>query len=183
MNIQKIIDGIIVREGGYVNHPDDRGGPTNFGITLDTYRKYKSNASVEDLKRMLRIEAFSIYENEYYVRPKINKIHDISTLVAEEVLDTGVNMGTGIAVRFLQQCLNAFNMKQSYYADLVVDGVIGDNTLNALREYINRRGTTGELVLLKALNCLQGARYIELSQSREANESFVYGWINQRIHI
>ena len=32
-SIEQMIDDVIRREGGYVDHPRDRGGPTNFGIT------------------------------------------------------------------------------------------------------------------------------------------------------
>ena len=181
--VQEVINDILQKEGGFVNHPDDRGGPTNFGITLKTYQKYKKNATIEDLKRMLKVEAFTIYEIEYYRNTKIDKLTPISSLIAAEVLDTAVHMGPVVAISFLQQCLNAFNNKQEFYRDLVVDGIIGNATIQALTAYKQRRGTLGEVVLLKALNCLQGARYIELSQKREANESFVFGWINNRVHL
>lgn len=181
--VQQIISDILRKEGGFVNHPDDRGGPTNFGITLKTYQKYKKTATIEDLKAMLKIEAYAIYEVEYYRNTKIDKLTPISSLISSEVLDTAVNMGPTVAIRFLQQCLNAFNNKQEFYPDLVVDGVIGEATIQAFNTYKQRRGTLGEIVLMKALNCLQGARYIELSQNREANESFVFGWINNRVHL
>jgi len=32
-NIDELIEDVIEREGGYVNHPADRGGATNWGIT------------------------------------------------------------------------------------------------------------------------------------------------------
>ncbi len=35
--------------------------------------------------------------------------------------------------------------------------------------------------MLKALNCTQGERYLELAEKREANESFVYGWLEERV--
>ena len=53
----------------------------------------------------------------------------------------------------------------------------------ALRAFLGRRGDAGERVLLKALNCLQGARYIDLAQRRSANESFLYGWIANRVAL
>ena len=55
--------------------------------------------------------------------------------------------------------------------------------LAALRAFLGRRGDAGERVLLKALNCLQGARYIDLAQRRSANESFLYGWIANRVAL
>lgn len=182
-NIQEIIDEIINKEGGFVDHPDDRGGPTNFGITFATYKRYKTDATIEDLKNLPRKDAYAIYENQYYKRTNINQLFSISELISSEVLDTAINMGPQVAISFLQTSLNAFNNKQQFYSDITVDGIIGKATLNALTAYKQRRGTLGEIVLLKALNCLQGARYIELSQTREANESFIFGWLNTRVHI
>ena len=37
--------------------------------------------------------------------------------------------------------------------------------------------------MLKALNALQGERYIDLAEKRQANESFVYGWLRTRVEI
>lgn len=34
MDIHDLIEEVIAREGGYSDHPADRGGPTNMGITL-----------------------------------------------------------------------------------------------------------------------------------------------------
>ena len=181
--IQQIISDVLQKEGGFVNHPDDRGGPTNFGITLKTYQKYKKGATIEDLKSMLKLEAYTIYEVEYYRNTHIDKLTPISSLISSEVMDTAVNMGPAVAIRFLQRCLNAFNNKQEFYRDVPVDGIIGRATIDALNIYKQRRGSLGEIVLMKALNCLQGARYIELAQNREANESFVFGWINNRVHL
>jgi lysozyme family protein len=33
LNVEGLIDGLIDREGGIVDHPADKGGPTCFGIT------------------------------------------------------------------------------------------------------------------------------------------------------
>ncbi|EHG5664623.1 hypothetical protein J5K42_005041, partial [Salmonella enterica subsp. enterica serovar Kasenyi] len=63
------------------------------------------------------------------------------------------------------------------------DGRIGPRTLNALRVYLEKRGKDGERVLLVALNCTQGERYLELAEKREADESFVYGWMKERVVV
>lgn len=54
---------IFRREGGYVNHPDDRGGPTNRGITLAQYRRFKDNPSfgADDVKAITEAESFDFY--------------------------------------------------------------------------------------------------------------------------
>ena len=38
-SVEQIAEGIIRREGGYVNDPDDPGGATNFGVTVHTMRR------------------------------------------------------------------------------------------------------------------------------------------------
>ena len=86
-------------------------------------------------------------------------------------------------LEFTQRSLNALNSQGTHYSDLVVDGVIGNGTLGALKDYLDRRQHEGERVLLKALNCLQGARYIEIAEARERNESFVFGWFSHRVGL
>lgn len=184
MSIQRIINDIIKKEGGYVNHPDDRGGPTNFGITLKLYQKYNPFATITDLQRLTEADAYSIYEKEFYIMTRIDAVFALAPLVAEELLDTAVNMGPSVAIKFLQRVLNAYNLKQTVYPDLRVDGNIGNATLAALDSCLRYRGASkAELSIVKAMNCLQGARYIELAERREHDESFVYGWINNRIHL
>ena len=71
-------------------------------------------------------------------------------------------------------------MGASDYPDLVVDGRIGPGTLAALAGFLKRRGTGGEAVLLKAIEALQGERYVALAERRPANEAFLYGWLASR---
>ena len=72
---------------------------------------------------------------------------------------------------------------QTIYIDIKVDGIFGSKTLKALQLYFAHRKALAEPVLLKALNCLQGAYYLELAESRETDETFVFGWINKRIAL
>lgn len=183
MAIREILEALILREGGYVDNVDDLGGATNFGITLAEYKRRHPHGTKGDLRKMPKSEAYDIYLNEYYIGPGFDRVAKISPLIAEELVDTGVNMGIGIASMFFQRCLNAFNGKEAYYADIVVDGDVGKASIDALIAFLQKRGKHGERVFLKALDCLQGARYIELAEKREANESFVFGWIDNRIQL
>ncbi|WP_408626188.1 putative peptidoglycan-binding domain-containing protein [Dryocola clanedunensis] len=66
---------------------------------------------------------------------------------------------------------------------MTVDGVIGEKTRSSLQQYLSWRGTEGEEVLLKAINCSQGNYYLTISEKREANEEFIYGWLKERIAL
>ena len=179
MFIDKLIDDIIVREGGYVDHPDDRGGPTCWGITQAVARDHGFNGPMRQLPKDV---ARKIYRDRYYVKPGFNRVSAHSLRVAEEMTDTGVNMGTRRSAQFLQAALNALNRGGSDYPDLTVDGDIGPATLSALQKYMMvRDGKGGEMVLLKALNCLQGAKYLEIAERDHRQESFVYGWLAHRV--
>lgn len=180
--VNQIINGIIVKEGGYIDHADDAGGPTNFGITLKLYKTYDPAATVDTLKQMLKEEAYAIYENEFYIKTGIELIYSINQRITEEVLDTATNLGPSTGIRFLQRALNAFNIKGQLYSDIPATGAgIGPLTVAALTAFLAYRGQLGETVMLKALNSLQAVRYIELAEKNQANESFVFGWINQRV--
>lgn len=180
MSVEQIINDILVKEGGYVDHPDDAGGPTNFGISLKLLKRYNPNASVADIKNLTKAAAYQIYYDEFYKRTNIYLLSPISDKITSEVLDSAVNLGPAAAINMLQRALNVFNIKQQVYADIVVNGALGKATVASLQAFMAKRGAEGEVVLLKTLNALQAVRYIELAEITPAKESFVYGWIRTR---
>lgn len=178
MKVDVYIDSLIRREGGYVDHPADRGGPTIWGITEQVARAYGYDGRMQDMPQGV---ARQIYLERYWTQPRFHLINDLSAPLAEELLDTGVNMGTAVAARFLQRALNVLNLEGRTYPDIVVDGVIGRMTLAALQAYLAHRGRDGHVVLLRALNAQQGVRYIELAEARPSQEAFVHGWFLHRV--
>ncbi|EIV6183959.1 glycoside hydrolase family 108 protein [Klebsiella aerogenes] len=180
MTKDNIFDAILGKEGGYVDHPNDKGGPTNWGITQVTAR---AHGYAGDMRNLTREQALSILEADYWYGPRFDQVATVSSVIAAELCDTGVNMGPSVPVKWLQRWLNAFNNQQKLYPDLVADGQIGPRSISALKSYLAARGEDGEEVMLRALNCSQGQRYLELAEGRPANESFVYGWVKERVKL
>jgi lysozyme family protein len=181
MNIlDRIISTTIGHEGGYANHPDDRGGETMWGVTIAVARKHGYTGP---MRSMPRSAAEDIYRKEYLVAPGFADIAAKYPAIAAELFDTGVNMGTAWPALFLQQALNALNNQATLYPDIAEDGACGPATRAALDAYMRARGAEAESVMLKALNCLQGARYIDLSRGRARNESFTFGWLRTRVSL
>ena len=178
MDIEYLIDDVIAREGGYSNHPADKGGPTCWGITEAIARTHGYSG---DMRCFPRNRAAAIYRDRYWEAPRFAEVAALSPKIAAELFDTGVNMGPPVAAGFLQRSLNALNREQRDYPDLAMDRKIGPATLHALRTFLSVRGASGEAVLLKAMEALQGERYLDLAEQRPANEAFLYGWIANRI--
>ena len=166
------------REGGYVDHPADRGGPTCWGITEQVARAYGYTGEMRSLPRAT---AEAIYRERYWVAPKFDQVASRSTVIGEELLDTGVNMGPAVAAKFLQRSLNVLNRQAKAYPDIAADGLIGPMTLHALDQYIAQRGGEGVVVLLRLLNSLQAARYVEIAERDPTQEVFIYGWLRARV--
>jgi lysozyme family protein len=178
MNVGPYIDDLIKREGGYVDHPKDRGGPTMYGITEQVARAFGYSGPMQALPRALAVQ---IYTERYWTDPKFHMVNDHSPAIAGELLDTGVNMGPMVASRFLQRALNVLNREGRLYPDITADGVIGRMTLAALQAYLHARGKDGHVVLFRALNAQQGVRYIEIAENRPSQEEFVHGWFLHRV--
>lgn len=176
----KFINEIIRVEGGYVNDPSDSGGETNFGITRRVARRYGYHGS---MRMMTKNIAFDIYVERYWNELNLDKIERLSPSVAQELADTGVNMGTGRAAEFLQRSLNALNNRGKLYNDIRVDRDIGRITINTLEKFLKARGSEGETVLFNMLNCLQGAFYVTLAERREKDEKFLFGWFKHRVNL
>jgi lysozyme family protein len=176
--IDDLIDAVIDREGGYTNHPADRGGATRWGITEAVAR---ANGYAGDIRHFAREAAVAIYRHIYWQRPRFDQVSTRAALIAAELFDTGVNMGPAVATGFLQRALNALNRGARDYPDVLLDGRIGPQTLAALDGFLATRGAAGEAVLLKAIEALQGERYLSLAERRPANEAFLYGWLANRL--
>ncbi|MBB5686207.1 glycoside hydrolase family 108 protein [Sphingobium boeckii] len=178
MDVDSLIEEVIGREGGYSNHPADKGGPTRWGITQNTARAHGFGG---DMRHFPRAEAVAIYRRIYWLRPGFERVASHAPRVAAELFDTGVNMGPAIAVSFLQRALNALNRGASDFADVAAGTAIDAATEKALVAFMARRGPSGESVLMKAIEALQGERYLRLAEQRPANEAFLYGWLANRI--
>lgn len=169
---------LLAVEGGYTNDPKDPGGETNHGITKKVAR---ANGYTGDMRDLSKDVALSFYREEYWAGPGFDLVADYSQRIAEELFDTGVNMGTNTAAMFLQRSLNALNRQGADYPDLKADGDIGPATIAALAAFLRIRGRDGDVVLCRMLNALQGARYVSIAETTPSSERFVFGWFLQRV--
>jgi len=95
--IEEILDGIIRREGGLVDHPLDGGGPTKYGITLRTLEAWRQQSplTIDHIRKLSKDEAKEIYR-ERYVAPFEG---DVVPSVLPQLIDIGVLHGVGTAKR------------------------------------------------------------------------------------
>ena len=127
LSVRSIAEEIVVREGGFVNDPDDPGGATNFGVTIHTMRALgldldqDGDVDVADVRLMTAAQATDIFIKNYYQKPRI---HLLPEPLQASVFDMQVNAGSN-AVRILQRLLRDMGM------DIAVDGVIGPQTARA----------------------------------------------------
>jgi lysozyme family protein len=180
MTIQSIIEGVIAREGGFVDNPNDRGGATCWGITEAVARKCGYTGAMRDLPRDL---AAKIYFQDYVVAPGFMRIAAINTAIGAKLVDAGVNCGPGNPSRWLQRTLNLLNRQGKQFPDLVIDGKLGPATQFALQAVLRQRGDDGdgEKLIIACLKGLQVAYYIDITEHRPANEEFFAGWILNRV--
>lgn len=165
-------------EGRYSNNPNDSGGETMFGVTK---RVAEANGYRGQMKDLSLSFAKVIAKQQYWDTLRLDLISTLVPAVAIEMFDTAYNAGISRSGSFLQVALNAFNLGESIYPDTKVDGVIGPVTIENLRKFIRKRGVTGEIVLVKALNAQQGFFYLQLTQQRKKDEDFVFGWFLNRV--
>lgn len=121
MDVEEMINEILAKEGGYVNHPADRGGPTNYGITQKTLSKYLEVVVTAEMVEAMDVEtARDIYALNYYRKPRIDRLPE---KLQPFLFDSAVNHGPRRAIKFLQQVCN-----DAGYGPLTVDGLMGPKT-------------------------------------------------------
>lgn len=112
MKFEQAIEILLKHEGGYVNHPKDPGGETNFGIAKRSYPHL-------NMKTLTKEEAIEIYRQDFWEKCKIELLPPALRLI---VFDCAVNQGPGVAVGLLQAAVGA-----------KVDGALGPETLTKLQ--------------------------------------------------
>lgn len=128
-SVDELAREIVLREGGYVNDPDDPGGPTKHGVTLDTMRRLgldltgDGEVDLADLRRLGPDRAAEIYIEHYFRKPRLDTLPEA---LQPSIFDMYVNAGAN-AVRILQRLLN--EMGQA----CAVDGAVGPQTMRAAR--------------------------------------------------
>lgn len=154
-NFKQSLKHALIHEGGYVNHPNDPGGATNKGVTLDNFRRYvKPNGTVHDLKRLTEDQAGIVYKRFYWDKVMGD---DLPAGVDFAVFDFGVNSGPSRAVKYLQAIVGATQ-----------DGRTGPATLAA----VNRHDPK---VLINTL-CDRRLAYMKRIRKGQLWKHFGKGW-------
>mgnify|MGYP000105993620 CR=1 FL=1 len=119
MEFDDLIGGILAREGGYSNHPDDRGGPTNYGITQRVYGDWLASKGQQfrSVRDLTKEEARQIYFDLYW---KNSNCEALPPAVRDVHFDAAVNHGVRRAGLLLQAAAGATQ-----------DGIVGPQTLKA----------------------------------------------------
>lgn len=162
------IDTILKHEGGYVNHKADKGGPTNFGITIHTYSKWLGRpATINEVKNMEESTAREIYETSYLTGPRIHLLPDPPQTL---VLDMSVNHGPRNAIRMVQRVVNLAG-----FGPISVDGVLGPNTRKHVDRAIEAMGPYFQNALVDERNRF----FRSIVRRNPDQEVFLRGWLNR----
>lgn len=169
-SVAEMVNDILRREGGFTDHPADRGGPTNFGITLRTLASERGlspeELSAVDVRNMSIDEARQIYLGRYFSKPQIDQL---PALMQPQVFDMSINHGPGAAIKMLQQVLSDAGQACS------VDGGIGEETLQCAFSAV---GVLGK----RLVNSLVDKRvsFYRAIVDRDASQAvFLRGWLRR----
>jgi lysozyme family protein len=166
--VEAMIEDVIRREGGFVDHPADRGGPTRFGITQAALARHRGRAvSAAEIESLSLDEARQIYRQDYYQRPRIDRL---PAGIQPFVFDAAVNHGPQRAIAFVQQVCNLAG-----FGSLVVDGICGPRTSRAAHD----AAWAMKDWLLAALVEERRNFYQAIVRADPSQAVFLEGWLNR----
>lgn len=172
------VECVLHHEGGFVFHPDDPGGATNYGISLrylvsrgdldgdglpDGDLDGDGDVDVDDIRHATRFDARELYYTGFWKPIRASEIK--SGLISTKFFDMAVNMGSRQATRLLQRACNNLG------STLKDDGAIGPNTLKAVNSYLSK-----DYQLLDRLRVAQAEFYETLIKRKPSLGTFRLGW-------
>jgi lysozyme family protein len=163
-DFQRALAFVLKAEGGYTNHPSDRGGPTNKGILQREYDQYRRDNGLPsaDVRDILNPEVEDIYLHDYWLAGRCDRMPWPVSLAH---FDACVNTGVTQAAKFLQRTVGTRD-----------DGLIGPLTLGALKLVLAREAPGA---LAERLARQRIAFYRELAKRDPEQRAFLKGWLNR----
>ncbi len=167
MKFEDLIGDLLGREGGYVDHKADKGGPTNYGITLKALSAWRGyGVGKGDIRLLSKSEAEAIYEANYFIAPGIDGLPELLQPVA---FDMAVNMGPVTAIKLLQRVIHKLG------SPITVDGHLGPRSYQSAVIACN----VYKADVLRSI-CLARKEYYRNIVDNDASQSvFLTGWINR----
>lgn len=160
-SIDKALPWILAHEGGWSDDPDDPGGATNQGITLETSKRH-GIMTKESLRDITPEQVAGIYKADYWRFDAIS-----SQQVATKIFDMAVNMGLKTAITLAQKALVTLGAPDDF-----VDGRFGKWTTRS----INAVAPAEMLALL----CEESAdRYLSIVINRPKSAKYLGGWLKR----
>lgn len=157
---EKLMPFIHKWEGGYSNHPNDKGGCTMKGITISTFRKYYGKEKTcNDLKNIKDGEWLYIFEKGYWNPCKANEINNQS--VANIIVDWAWHCGVKTVIKKIQKLLG-----------VEIDGVIGNQTINAIN-------SKKQDELFNSIYNEREKYYYNICSNNPSQKVFLKGWLNR----
>jgi lysozyme family protein len=158
------VEVVLKNEGGFVNHPADRGGPTNWGITQKVYEAYKGRpVSIDEIKNMPRSEAIAIYKRNYWDKIGGDQLKYYATALT--LFDQAVNRGVAAVIRQVQGILG-----------LNQDGRLGSQTIAALNAIPDTK------FIPQFLTAAENS-YKAIVQKNPSQSVFINGWLKRVDHL
>lgn len=164
-------------EGGYVNNPNDPGGPTNFGLSQRYLNGFKNSefddnkdgfVSAAEIKDITKRESIHHYKTEWWDKYGYDRIR--SDKVAAALFEKAVHFGQQAAVKLIQKACNKIISPKSIYED----GVMGPITVNALNG-------CDDLRLLGLFRLNAQARYRKLLEINPRLGEFSNNWLRRAL--
>lgn len=115
-NFDRAVERVLKHEGGFVDHPSDPGGATNYGITQAVARAHGYTGDMRDLPVSL---ARTIYRRDYWEPCQADQL---PFALGYQVFDAAVNHGVKQSIILLQRAVK-----------VTPDGIVGPVTDRALR--------------------------------------------------
>lgn len=140
ISVQDIATDIVAREGGYVNDPDDPGGPTKYGVTIHTMRRLGLDLdrngviNSNDVKLLTVSQAVKIFVEQYFRKTGIWRLPED---LQATVFDMNVNAG-GNSIKILQRLVNHIDLSTPAIA---ADGALGPKTAAKVQRAYDRMGS------------------------------------------